>query len=137
MAAQVRCIVLTSGTLSPMDSFASELGVTFHQRLEAPHVVDMKKQVGGRAIGVVYLVVGLGVGGLVAPEGHGFLSTDAACGPAGKFLARPDMRMCGDGGCECTAPASWLQHAAPVHLLLHPSTPCGRALSKMSPTCSS
>jgi hypothetical protein len=46
VAAQARCIVLTSGTLSPMDSFASELGVTFHQRLEAPHVVDMKKQVG-------------------------------------------------------------------------------------------
>lgn len=46
VASQARCIVLTSGTLSPMDSFASELGVTFHQRLEAPHVVDMKKQVG-------------------------------------------------------------------------------------------
>ncbi len=44
---QARSIVLTSGTLSPMDSFASELGVTFHQRLEAPHVVDMARQVGG------------------------------------------------------------------------------------------
>ncbi|XP_054250330.1 Fanconi anemia group J protein [Indicator indicator] len=35
----VRTIVLTSGTLSPMDSFASELGVTFSIQLEANHVI--------------------------------------------------------------------------------------------------
>lgn len=34
-----------SGTLSPLDSFASELGTQFHVRLEAPHVVDMTRQV--------------------------------------------------------------------------------------------
>uniref|UniRef100_A0A8C4WG16 DNA 5'-3' helicase n=1 Tax=Gopherus evgoodei TaxID=1825980 RepID=A0A8C4WG16_9SAUR len=35
----VRTIVLTSGTLSPMDSFSSELGVKFTIQLEANHVI--------------------------------------------------------------------------------------------------
>ncbi|XP_074079656.1 Fanconi anemia group J protein [Macrotis lagotis] len=36
----VRTIVLTSGTLSPMKSFSSELGVTFAIQLEANHVIQ-------------------------------------------------------------------------------------------------
>ncbi|XP_051891898.1 Fanconi anemia group J protein [Pristis pectinata] len=36
----VRSIVLTSGTLSPMESFSSELGVKFSIQLEANHVID-------------------------------------------------------------------------------------------------
>ena len=32
-------IILTSGTLSPMSSFSSELGVVFPIKLEANHVV--------------------------------------------------------------------------------------------------
>ena len=39
-----RSIILTSGTLSPMDSFSGELGVTFPVRLEANHVIDTTKQ---------------------------------------------------------------------------------------------
>ncbi|KAG1712977.1 hypothetical protein DVH05_000707 [Phytophthora capsici] len=38
-------VILASGTLSPMDSFAGELGVDFPIRLEANHVVNMRKQV--------------------------------------------------------------------------------------------
>ncbi|ETL36675.1 hypothetical protein F442_11679 [Phytophthora nicotianae P10297] len=38
-------VILASGTLSPMDSFAGELGVEFPIRLEANHVVNMRKQV--------------------------------------------------------------------------------------------
>lgn len=38
-------VILTSGTLSPLDTFASELGTEFKQTLEAPHVADVKKQV--------------------------------------------------------------------------------------------
>jgi regulator of telomere elongation helicase 1 len=38
-AVRVRCLVLTSGTLSPLGSFAAELGVPFPIRLENPHVV--------------------------------------------------------------------------------------------------
>ena len=36
----VKSVVLTSGTLSPMTSFASELGLNFKVRLENPHVID-------------------------------------------------------------------------------------------------
>ncbi|XP_074870114.1 Fanconi anemia group J protein [Carettochelys insculpta] len=39
LSGNVRTIVLTSGTLSPMDSFSSELGVKFAIQLEANHVV--------------------------------------------------------------------------------------------------
>ncbi|TDH65389.1 hypothetical protein CCR75_003006 [Bremia lactucae] len=45
LASQARSVVLTSGTLSPMDSFAGELGVDFAIHLEANHVVNMRKQV--------------------------------------------------------------------------------------------
>ena len=38
-------VILTSGTLSPLDTFASELGTEFKQTLEAPHVADVRKQV--------------------------------------------------------------------------------------------
>ena len=38
-------VVLTSGTLSPLTSFRSELGADFQNVLETPHVVDMKRQV--------------------------------------------------------------------------------------------
>jgi regulator of telomere elongation helicase 1 len=35
----VRSILLTSGTLSPLDSFAHELALPFPVRLENPHVI--------------------------------------------------------------------------------------------------
>ena len=35
-----RSVVLTSGTLSPLDSFAAELGIEFEHRLENPHVIQ-------------------------------------------------------------------------------------------------
>ena len=47
-----RCVVLTSGTLAPLNSFASELGVQFPIRMEAPHCVDVGKQVWAGAVGV-------------------------------------------------------------------------------------
>ncbi|KAF5955973.1 hypothetical protein HYC85_008829 [Camellia sinensis] len=37
-------VILTSGTLSPMNSFSSELGVQFGTSLEAPHVIDVESQ---------------------------------------------------------------------------------------------
>uniref|UniRef100_A0A8B9MA36 DNA 5'-3' helicase n=1 Tax=Accipiter nisus TaxID=211598 RepID=A0A8B9MA36_9AVES len=46
----VRTIVLTSGTLSPMDSFSSELGVKFSIQLEANHIIQ-KSQVWVGTIG--------------------------------------------------------------------------------------
>ena len=41
----VRSLILTSGTLSPMNSFSSELGMAFPIKLEANHVVG-RSQVG-------------------------------------------------------------------------------------------
>eukprot|EP00871_Galdieria_phlegrea_P000853 jgi/Galph1/1769/GphlegSOOS_G436.1 len=40
-----RCIILTSGTLTPMDSFSSELGIHFDIVHSFPHVIDVKSQV--------------------------------------------------------------------------------------------
>ncbi|GJP39677.1 hypothetical protein CLOM_g24025 [Closterium sp. NIES-68] len=45
VAAACRSIVLTSGTLSPTDSFASELGIDFTCTMEGMHVVDSNTQV--------------------------------------------------------------------------------------------
>lgn len=33
-----------TGTLSPLESFAGELGIDFPHRLEAPHVINVPKQ---------------------------------------------------------------------------------------------
>ncbi|KAL5848005.1 hypothetical protein ACOSQ3_011529 [Xanthoceras sorbifolium] len=43
-------VILTSGTLSPVNSFSSELGVQFGTCLEAPHVIDVESQVWAAAI---------------------------------------------------------------------------------------
>ncbi|KAJ2430434.1 hypothetical protein GGF41_001000 [Coemansia sp. RSA 2531] len=43
IAAKARTIVLTSGTLSPLDSYASELQVKFSTTLEANHVIDSQR----------------------------------------------------------------------------------------------
>ncbi|XP_029468516.1 Fanconi anemia group J protein isoform X2 [Rhinatrema bivittatum] len=50
LSGKVRTIVLTSGTLSPMESFSSELGVKFTIQLEANHVIN-KSQVWVGTIG--------------------------------------------------------------------------------------
>jgi len=36
----VRSVILTSGTLAPMTSFASELGIPFPIQLEANHIIS-------------------------------------------------------------------------------------------------
>ena len=44
MIAQARSVILSSGTLSPMETFATELATGFEQKLEALHVIDSQKQ---------------------------------------------------------------------------------------------
>ncbi|KAM4699103.1 Fanconi anemia group J protein [Discoglossus pictus] len=51
LSGNARSIVLTSGTLSPMGSFSSELGVKFSIQLEANHVIH-KSQVWVGTVGV-------------------------------------------------------------------------------------
>ncbi len=43
LASQCKSVILTSGTLSPMETFASELGTPFANRLEALHVISEKQ----------------------------------------------------------------------------------------------
>ena len=40
-----RSLLLTSGTLSPLDSFSEELGINFEIRVEASHVINMSTQI--------------------------------------------------------------------------------------------
>jgi Fanconi anemia group J protein len=47
---RARCTLLTSGTLSPLSSFACELGVPFEVNLEASHVIDVPRQVFAAAV---------------------------------------------------------------------------------------
>ena len=53
-ALQVRSILVTSGTLSPLPSYAMELGLPFPHRLENPHIIT------SRQIHVQILAKGLG-----------------------------------------------------------------------------
>ncbi|XP_073282917.1 uncharacterized protein [Primulina huaijiensis] len=43
-------VILTSGNLSPLNTFSSELGVLFGTYLEAPHIIDVDAQVWAAAI---------------------------------------------------------------------------------------
>lgn len=58
---QAWSIILASGTLAPLDSFAGELRLPFHVQLEAPHVVDMRRQVRGALVRVGHVIVTLRV----------------------------------------------------------------------------
>ncbi|KAM8904944.1 Fanconi anemia group J protein isoform 3-T3 [Spinachia spinachia] len=57
----VHSVVLTSGTLSPMGSFSSELGVDFTIKLEANHVIDKSQDEVGALLLHVCQVVAKGV----------------------------------------------------------------------------
>ncbi|EXB56322.1 Fanconi anemia group J-like protein [Morus notabilis] len=51
-------VILTSGTLSPMNSFSSELGVQFGTSLEAAHVIDNETQDSlGKSLEEIFKVV--------------------------------------------------------------------------------
>jgi hypothetical protein len=43
LANKARCVVVTSGTLSPMQAFQGELGVPFPIKLEAPHIIPARQ----------------------------------------------------------------------------------------------
>jgi hypothetical protein len=44
LADQARTVVLTSGTLAPIETLRTELGAAFPIHLEAKHVIDVEKQ---------------------------------------------------------------------------------------------
>lgn len=41
---KIRCMILTSSTLTPFDSFIAELGVSFPIRFESEHVIDVHQK---------------------------------------------------------------------------------------------
>lgn len=43
MSSLARCVVVSSGTLSPLNTFSSELGTDFPVRLEASHVIKQEQ----------------------------------------------------------------------------------------------
>ncbi|GLH00003.1 Regulator of telomere elongation helicase 1 homolog [Gryllus bimaculatus] len=43
VAEDIHCLILTSGTLSPLESFISELGIKVRETLENPHIVGDKQ----------------------------------------------------------------------------------------------
>lgn len=47
VAAPVHCILLTSGTLSPLDQFAAELGMGFQVQLQGSHVIQPEQVMAG------------------------------------------------------------------------------------------
>ena len=59
LVSSLRSVVLTSGTLSPMDVMASELNVKFAHRLEALHIID-DHQVHTTSILIQILALGWG-----------------------------------------------------------------------------
>ena len=51
---QAHSVILTSGTLAPLATFASELGAAFVTELQAPHVVDIGKRLLARTLPVIH-----------------------------------------------------------------------------------
>ena len=62
MRCNIRTLILTSGTLKPMDSFQAELDADFPIRLQNDHVIDAKKQIN-------YQIINQG------PDGQELIST--------------------------------------------------------------
>lgn len=51
LSRSARSVIVTSGTLSPINSFAGELGVCFGIAKSLPHVVDVRRQVFATVVG--------------------------------------------------------------------------------------
>jgi len=123
-----RCVVLTSGTLSPMSSFASELAIPFPVRLENPHVIAPDQVWGG--------VVPVGPSGKRLNSSYRFRDTDeykAELGNAIVNFARvvPDgllvffpsygvMRACVEFWRGHGTPSVWDRVCAAKHAVVEP-----------------
>lgn len=123
-----RCVVLASGTLSPMSSFASELALPFPVRLENPHVIAPDQVWGG--------VVPVGPSGKRLNSSYRFRDTDeykAELGNAIVNFARvvPDgllvffpsygvMRACVEFWRSHGAPSVWDRICNAKHAVVEP-----------------
>ena len=125
----VKSVILTSGTLSPMSSFASELGLNFRVRLENPHVVAPHQVWGG--------VVPVGPSGKKLNSTYRFRDTDeykselgnvvvnfARIVPDGMLVFFPSygvMRACVEHWRNTGTPSIWERICASKHAVVEPS----------------
>ena len=125
----VKSVILTSGTLSPMSSFASELGLNFRVRLENPHVIAPHQVWGG--------VVPVGPSGKKLNSTYRFRDTDeykselgnvvvnfARIVPDGMLVFFPSygvMRACVEHWRNTGAPSIWERICASKHAVVEPS----------------
>lgn len=125
----VKSVVLTSGTLSPMTSFASELGLNFKVRLENPHVIDPGQVWGG--------VVPVGPSGKRLNSTYRFRDTDeykselgnvivncARIVPDGMLVFFPSygvMRSCVEHWRNTGNPSIWDRVCASKHAVVEPT----------------
>jgi regulator of telomere elongation helicase 1 len=121
----VKSVVLTSGTLSPMTSFASELGLNFKVRLENPHVIDPGQVWGG--------VVPVGPSGKRLNSTYRFRDTDEYKSELGNVIVNC-ARIVPDG--EFILTTVWAIRMTDVVFCLqecwfffHPTESCVRAWS--------
>ncbi len=125
----VKSVILASGTLSPMSSFASELGLNFRVRLENPHVVAPHQVWGG--------VVPVGPSGKKLNSTYRFRDTDeykselgnvvvnfARIVPDGMLVFFPSygvMRACVEHWRNTGTPSIWERIRASKHAVVEPS----------------
>ena len=109
----VRSVVLTSGTLSPMASFASELRLPFPVRLENPHVIGSNQVWGG--------IVPVGPSGKKLNSSYRFRDTEEYKAELGNVVVN-FARVVPDGllvffpsyGVMRSCVATWQQHGNPT-----------------------
>lgn len=97
----VRSVLLTSGTLSPLSSFALELGIPFAHQLENPHIVSAKQIM----VGVLPKVCVRGRTPPTPPEALAYAFT--LRGPCGVHLLPPACRV---PALECASTTLLLRH---------------------------
>lgn len=105
LARRTRSLLLTSGTLAPLDGFAAELGVGFKHALEGPHVV------GGDQVWVG--VVPAGPTGAPLNSSYANRSSDAYKADLGAALA--NVARCVPDGLLVFFPAYAAMEAALEH----------------------
>ena len=126
----VRSVVLTSGTLSPMGSFAHELRLPFPVRLENPHVVANDRVFGA--------VVPVGPSGKRLNSSYKFRDTDAYKTELGNVIVNvarivPDgllvffpsygvMRACVEWWRACGTPSIWERIESAKTCVVEPKT---------------
>lgn len=140
--ALARCVILTSGTLAPLDSFAGELGVAFPLQLQAPHVINVGRQLWAGVVSEahwaqgVQLISRLGASSLAtATAGYSLAAAAAPPPSAGPILGasfpwvveplRTHSSIALNGSYRTSQGADYLEGIGTALLSIAASTPGG------------